>query len=175
MRSFGSNLPAAMRLPVRRNAFTMLGLNRYVLPIVNAWARPSILGSSSGRTQQVVIEIIWSRIDNVFSKIPAEDRLFVALLIIHSPDEHIAVFIGRIAVDDLAARIVRTRQFLRIPRAGLLNSDGSIRLLTNGARSVDCAAAVARRRGEGCEVAGIHRGRGNKGDQVGWILADLVP
>ena len=48
-----------------------------------------------------------------------------------------------------------------------LNSAGSTRLLTNGARSAICAAAVARRRRERREVAGQHRRRRHVGDVRG--------
>src|SRR5262245_7150478 len=38
---FGSNLPAATRFAVSRSELTTFGLNKYVLPTVNAWPRAS--------------------------------------------------------------------------------------------------------------------------------------
>ena len=68
----------------------------------------------AGGAQQIVIQIIRSRIKKMLAKIPAEDRMLVALLIVDSGYEHVTILIGRVAIDDLAARVVRRRQLLGI-------------------------------------------------------------
>ena len=93
----------------------------------------------SGRTQRVLVQIERSRVKDLLDQIPAEHRMIRALLIVDPADDLVTVFVGRVAVNDLAARI---RPFSAVwPRnvkAGLLNSAGSMRLLTNGALNVIC-------------------------------------
>ena len=73
----------AVRLTVRRNAFTVVALMKYVCPSANACVSSS---SPVGRRQDVVAESLWGRQRIARREIPAENRMLVAPLIVDFAD-----------------------------------------------------------------------------------------
>ena len=132
----------------------------------------------AGRTQWVVIQIVRSRIKQVLHQVPAENRMFVALLVIHSADHHVAVFVCRVAVDDFSARIRRGGQFLGVRDCGLAQLSGINTVIDERSSQRNLASAVAGRRCNRRKVSGEHgRGR-NKRRQIRGILTEscrLIP
>ena len=107
--------------------------------ITNSKRLDHVAVAGSAYVQNVLIERVRGRLAEKAVHIPPEQRMLVAALIIDFPDGLSFIVDSFQAVSDQPARIDPIwGDNLAMFRACLLNSAGSIRLLTNGALKVIC-------------------------------------